>query len=155
MVEVASSLMTDMPLFRPLSVRYLRWCHWKRSVPSHDKRLQKPGKAQNSDVLTVQSNRMPRVRLQTKNGHPCAQKAFPLPLYPCPEIKTILGRTLVFHFTFRLCKGLLCRGLPPIRASAFDILKLAGSSSHLPGPFPRRCFPRTIFFERCFNGSFV
>jgi hypothetical protein len=52
-------------------------------------------------------------------------------------------------------RGPFCRGLPPIRASAFDILKLAGSSSRLPGPLPRRRFPRTIFFERCFKGSFV
>jgi hypothetical protein len=66
--------------------------------------------------------------------NPCAQNAFPLPLYPCPEIETILGRTLVFHFTFPLLKDLLCRGLPPRRATAFGILKLAGSSSHLPGP---------------------
>src|SRR5215469_2714055 len=27
------------------------------------------------------------------------------------EIKAILGRTLVFHFTFKLGKGLLCRGI--------------------------------------------
>jgi hypothetical protein len=86
--------------------------------------------------------------------NPCAQKAFPLPLYPCPEIKTILGRTLVFHFSFPLGRSPLCRALPPIRATAFDILKLAGSSSHLRGPLPRR-FPRTIFFDRCFMRSFV
>jgi hypothetical protein len=85
--------------------------------------------------------------------NPCAQKAFPLPLYPCPEIKTILERTLVFHFAFPLGNGLLCRALPPIRAFAFDILKLAGSSSRFPGPLPRR-FPRTIFFDRCFLRSF-
>jgi hypothetical protein len=54
---------------------------------------------------------------------------------------------LVFHFTFKLGSGPLCRGLSPIRASAFDILKLAGSSSHLEGPFPRR-FRRTIFPQR-------
>jgi hypothetical protein len=66
------------------------------------------------------------------------------------------GRTLVFLFAFKLGRGpFCCRGLPPIRATAFDILKLAGSSSHLIGPLPRRRFPRTIFFERCFNGSFV
>jgi hypothetical protein len=69
------------------------------------------------------------------------------------EIKTILGRTLVFHFTFPLGKGLLCRGLPPSRATAFNILKLAGSSMRLPGPLPRR-FRRTIFFDRCFMRSF-
>jgi len=87
--------------------------------------------------------------------NPCAQKAFLLPLYPCREIKPILGRTLVFRFTFPLLKGLLCRGLTPRRATAYNILKLAGSSNRLPGPLPRRRFPRTIFFERCFNRSFV
>ena len=70
------------------------------------------------------------------------------------EIKTILGRTLVFDFTFPVGRGLLCRGLPPSRASAFDILKLAGSSMRLPFPLPR-FFPRTIFFDRCFLRSFV
>src|SRR5262245_15289526 len=69
--------------------------------------------------------------------------------------KTILGRTLVFHFTFKLGKGLLCRGLRPIRATAFDILKLAGFSIRLPGPLPRRRFPRTIFSaELVFGLSF-
>src|SRR5271166_5409279 len=65
----------------------------------------------------------------------------------CREIKTILGRTLIFYFTFPLLGGPFCRGLPPIRASAFGILKLAGSSDHLIGPLPRRFQKRTIFFE--------
>ena len=69
-------------------------------------------------------------------------------------MQPVLGRTLVFHFTFPVGRGPLCRGLPPIRATAFDILKLAGSSNHLPGPLPRS-FPRTIFFDRCFMCSFV
>ena len=43
-----------------------------------------------------------------------------------------------FHFTFPLGNGTFCRDLPPIRASAFGILRLAGSSSLLPGPLPRR-----------------
>ena len=81
---------------------------------------------------------------------PGAQKAFSLPLYPFPEIKTILGRTLVFRFTFPLGRGPFCHGLPSKRATAFGILKLAGSSNRLPGPLPRRFQPRTIFFERCF-----
>ena len=89
---------------------------------------------------------LPYNRLRWPN--PCAQKAFPLPLYPCPEIKTILGRTLVFHFTFPIFRGPFWRGLPPVRATAFDILKLAGSSIKLPGPLPGRFQKRTIFFER-------
>ena len=79
----------------------------------------------------------------------------PSPVTPgYAEIKTILGRTLVFHVTFPIGRGLLCRGgLAPIRAAAFAILKLAGSSIRLPGPLPRR-FPRTIFVDRCFMRSF-
>src|SRR6516165_9490303 len=69
------------------------------------------------------------------------------------EIRTILGRTLVFHFAFPLGRGPFCRGLPPSRATAFNILKLAGSSMRLPFPLPR-FFPRTIFFDRCFMRSF-
>src|SRR5215472_8822511 len=64
------------------------------------------------------------------------------------------GGTLVFVFAFPLGNGLFGRGLPPKRATAFDILKLAGSSSHLIGPLPRRRFPRTISFERCFMRLF-
>src|SRR6516225_7496220 len=47
-------------------------------------------------------------------GHKPAPFAVPRPR---PEIKTILGRTLVFRFSFPLVNGLLCRGLPPIRAT--------------------------------------
>jgi hypothetical protein len=121
--------------------------------PADEKALEALLKSPAIPGLTDPLIELPYNRLWWPN--PCAQKAFPLPLYPCPEIKTILGRTLVFHFTFKLGRGPFCRGLPPIRASAFDILKLAGSSSRLPGPLPRRRFPRTIFFERCFKGSFV
>src|SRR6516162_5056390 len=68
--------------------------------------------------------------------------------------KDVSGRTLVFRFTFPLLNSPFCRGLPPIRATAFGILKLAGSSTRLPGRLPRR-FPRTIFFDRCFMCLFV
>jgi hypothetical protein len=51
--------------------------------------------------------------VRTREGPRCRRK-----VRSKKRAKWVLGRTLVFHFTFKLARGPFCRSLPPIRATA-------------------------------------